>query len=371
MSVSSPFVAPSPKVRDFDQRLWSLFLAAGPPRRMLDVVENIGVLKGEHLTFETIMCESDPFAAMLPDTQDHYTLTDGHNKVVKVADVDGDFLIACWATEYPGVFHLSGSIPTSDRRWSKVNRWIHRAPDIMRCYLNEDMFRQLGLRLWSIGRPEVRKMTAWRQSDSSSLNRSWPAKTDHERYTPDEVFELAKSEGASVRSLTVTTETGLNCHLRRQSGTTYYSGDFPAYNQQVLEQLATYSASRLALISNRQREASRPLMRPLSISLPEQVFQSAEDTQRLRALLEDQSQISIAVLHSNPYLHLMVSDQVDGSTFDVVVTKPDSVELYPSFRSTGPALARLAQKIGEHFSAANIEEARPKAPVNLSDLLNA
>jgi hypothetical protein len=338
---------------------------------MVEVFKEIGVFKGEHLTFETVMCEADPVAALLPRENQFFSLTGGEHQLIKIPDADGDFVIAFWRTSHQGIFHIAGSIPTSDRRWNRVNRWIQRAPEIMRCYLDEGSFRDLASKMSSLGRPEVRKMTAWQQSDSSSLNRSWPVKVNQERYTPEEVFDQADIEGTSVRTLTVVTDTGLSCHLRRQSGATFYSGRIDSFAEHVLDCLERLSAARLALVSNRQRVADRPLMRPLSISLAEEVFQSAEDTQRLTILLEEQPHLSVAVLHANPYMHLMVSDQADGSTFDVVVTRTDSVEVYPSFRASAPALTRLAQRIGEYFSSARIGEAAPKKSVSLADLLTA
>nr|WP_173078761.1 hypothetical protein [Arthrobacter sp. J3.37] len=110
---------------------------------------------------------------------------------------------------------------------------------------------------------------------------------------------------------------------------------------------------------------------PLTINLAENIFTSTAETERLRRFVEEGQQTSVAVLHDNPYLHLMVTDHADGSTFDVVVTSPKAVDIYPSFRSTAFSLSRLAQRISEQFSAEGIEESTPRARVSLDDLVGA
>lgn len=355
----------------FDRRLWAAASKNGVPASLVQAHEVVGLERGEQLAFETIMCDGDPVDLLFGAESGFPKMTNGSSSLMKIFDDDGDFVVASWATTEPGVFHISGSVPTSDRRWGLVNRAISRAPDVMRCFLNEDKFRRLARKLESIGRPEVVRMAAWRQSDASSLNRGWPAKPESLRYTPDDVFDLANLEGASVRSLTVSVENELHCHLRRTSGATFYSGQFRPFAASILDAFAGYSAERLNLLSNRQRAIDKPLGLPLTINLAEDVFSTSGDTERLRRLMEDGQQMSVAVLHDNPYLHLMVADHADGSTFDVVVTSPAAVDIYPSFRSSASSLARLVQRISEHFSADRIEQAVPRQRVSLDDLVGA
>lgn len=352
-----------------DRRLWEAAQRGELPAAMADAFEMAQIAKTEHLTFETIMCLTDPVEAILGSVESLNVVSSNGNHLVKIPHADGDFVLGCWATESSGVFQLSGSVPTTDRRWKRINTAVSGAPDIMRCFLDEATFRTLAVDSVGSAPTEVIRMTAWRQSDSSSLNRSWQAKSGHRRYTPLEIFDLARSEGTSVRSLTVMAENLAHCHLRRTSGSTFYSGDIRAFVHRVLEPLARFSGERLSLLADRTRVVNEPLRPPVSIALPESVFVSGEDTSRLRTLIEDIPKLSVAVLHGNPYLHLMVADHSDGSTFDVVVTDPASVDIYPSFRSTAPALSRLAQRIAEHFSSSSIREAIREESFSLEDLV--
>jgi hypothetical protein len=317
------------------------------------------------------MCLSDPVEAIFGPLNPFRVISSGGNQLVNVSHPDGDFVLGCWATEFAGVFHLSGSVPTTDRRWKRINNAIAGAPEIMRCFLDEAMFRSLAVESVSSGPAEVIRMTAWRQSDSSRLHRSWQSKSGQRRYSPLEVFDLARSEGTSVRTMTVIAEDMAHCHLRRTSGSTFYSGNIESFVHRVLGPLASFSSERLSLLANRNRIVDEPLRPPVSVALAESVFMNGEDTGRLRSLIEELPHISVAVLHGNPYLHLMVADHTDGSTFDVVITNPKSVDIYPSFRSTAPSLARLAQTIADHFSSSTIEEASRSETFSLEDLVGA
>jgi len=79
--------------------------------------------------------------------------------------------------------------------------------------------------------------------------------------------------------------------------------------------------------------------------------------------------VSMAVFHRNPYLHLTVTDEVDGSNFDVMVTQPDSIDIYPGYRASMDSLARVAQRLGERFGASFIAEAQTQPSVSLAELV--
>jgi hypothetical protein len=95
----------------------------------------------------------------------------------------------------------------------------------------------------------------------------------------------------------------------------------------------------------------------------------AHATGEVIAELERQRGAVIAVLHRNPYLHVVVTDSADGSNFDVFVTSPDAIEVHPGFRASMGALTRLAQNLGERFEALEIAEAAQSEPVSLDDLV--
>lgn len=89
------------------------------------------------------------------------------------------------------------------------------------------------------------------------------------------------------------------------------------------------------------------------------------------AELAQQRDVGIAVLHRNPYLHVVVTDYSDGSNFDVFVTDPSAISVHPGFRASMGALTRLTQRLGERFEALEIAEALPADAVSLDDLIDA
>lgn len=51
------------------------------------------------------------------------------------------------------------------------------------------------------------------------------------------------------------------------------------------------------------------------------------------------------MLHRNPYLHVLVSDHLDGSTFDLFVTDDDDLQLIPGPYASVSALGRVTDAL--------------------------
>lgn len=179
----------------------------------------------------------------------------------------------------------------------------------------------------------------------------------------------AEAEGASVRTLSLHVADALSLHLRRLAGATFYTGDFDLFERLVLGRLATAAARRRELLTGRARQVGEPPRSPITILLPGPILVDAEATGEVLAELERQRDIGLAVLHRNPYLHVVVTDYSDGSNFDVFVTDPSKISVHPGFRASLGALTRLTQRLGERFEALEIAEAPPVEPVSLHDLL--
>jgi hypothetical protein len=161
----------------------------------------------------------------------------------------------------------------------------------------------------------------------------------------------------------------LDIHLRRVAGATFYGGHYPTFRDIVLRRLAAAAAARRDLLSGRERKSADEKPRPLTIALPESFLKNAEDTGDVLDAIGEIADVTLAVFHRNPYLHFAVSDEIDGSNFDVLVTREDAIDIYPGFRSTPASLARVSQKLGEVFGAVTIEERPQSAPVSVYDLV--
>lgn len=292
----------------------------------------------------------------------------GDVQILTLSDDDGEWQIVALPTGHDGVYHLAGGIPTTNPRWQKLVRWVERARDVSRCFLNHADFRAVGERLQEFGEVEVVTATGRLNRDQSSLFRGFKPMSGSSRPAPDEIVNEFEGASAYVRSWTLRVGDDLHFHLRRVAGATFYSGRYRLFEDQVLAPLAAAAAARRALLTGRQRQRSMPVV-PLAIVLGEDVFNTREDTGALVDLAQAMTDMSMAVFHRNPYLHFVLTDEGDGSNFDVMVTVPDQVDVYPGFRASPASLARVTGRIAEAFGAEKIRQADPRPKVSLDDLV--
>lgn len=123
-------------------------------------------------------------------------------------------------------------------------------------------------------------------------------------------------------------------------------------------------------MSNRQRQINEPPKQPIQVRLPVPFFTDRNATGEVIRELERASNISFAVIHRNPYLHLAVTDENDGSNYDLFVTKPEVIELHPGFRASLGSLTRIAQGLGDRFEATALGEEPIRGPVSFYDLID-
>lgn len=356
----------------FDALLWQRAELAQDLGSLIDAVERVDGVPHEQIAVETVIADAEnPLSAIRPAAAAAAEMrTIGLVSLLRVADEHGEFVLGAWPTAHTGVFHLVGSVPITDPRWRKVERWVaNAAPDVVPVFLNHADFSDIGTALSEFGEVEVSRLTARKRSDWSSLSRGWPARTGSLRPSHHAAISDAESEGASVRTLTLHIAEAISLHLRRRAGATFYTGDFRLFDRVVLGRLATAAARRRELLSGRERHLDAAPSEPISIRLPGPILVDAEATGEVLAELERQRGLAIAVLHRNPYLHVVVTDYTDGSNFDVFVTEPDVIEVHPGFRASVGALTRLTQSLGERFEALEIAEAAPPEPVSLDDLV--
>lgn len=291
--------------------------------------------------------------------------------LVQVPDQD-PFVVACWKTDAPGVFHLSATVPVTDGRWQRFERWVRAAsPDVSAFYLDGSHFEEFIETLEHLGRVTASRVTSRRRSDRSSDAKGYPAPM------PASAALEEVEEGSQVRTITLAVGVGdenlLRMHLRRLAGATFYSGDFGKFHELVLDRLTIVAAARIGLLVNRQRRVDEDEVlvqpSPLAVRLDSGYFSSIDRTQLLIERMGAYSHGEVAVMHRNPYLHLSVADYTDGSNYDIFVTDADEIVVYGGFQSTVGALARLTEYLSDEFSAQELSEHRPERPnVSLQEL---
>ena len=358
----------------FDKVVWT-WSAAGRPfniaqARNAAISANQG--KEVQITFETVFTTAGhPFDVMEPrgirsvERRSHEGI-----ELLCLEDDEGPWVLVATPTRHEGVFHLISGLPVTHPRSRKVERWLVRTRDVSRCYLNHDDFASIGDRLSEWGNVEVVKVAARVVSDGSSINRGFPVQTNALRPSHRDALVEVEERAAAVRTLTLYVDSVMHVHLRRVAGATLYSGRFDVFREQVLDRLEQSSAERRALLTGRERHSLSSALMPLTVALPQEVLHTREDTATVLNAVRSMPNISMAIFHRNPYLHFVVTDEVDGSNFDVMITRPDAIDVYPGYRATVAAFGRITQQFSERFGALEIRERNAVEPTSIFDLID-
>lgn len=353
----------------FDQAFWDLAAAPEPPTSLDDLYAILKGFPGTPLTVETVLVDADDPAAALMAGGDELRRF-GLVAALRIPDDRGAFVLSLWPAGHDGVFHVVATVPSTDDRWRRIERRVgSAAPRVVPFYLDHDDFSAVGTTLSEHGDVEVSRMTARDRTDQSSLTRGWPSRKGTIRPSPEDVIAFVDDSGASVRTMTLHIADTLALHLRRRAGATFYSGDFALFDELVLGRLAAAGGRRHALLTGRQRKVGEQPAAPLTVRLPGPVFVDAEATGLLIDALSRHRALSVAVMHRNHYLHVVVTDYLDGSNFDVFVTDEAAIDIHPGYRASVGALGRLTELLSEKFLAEDIAERPPPASVSLDDLV--
>jgi hypothetical protein len=362
----------------FDALLWDLAEAGDLPTLPEVVRSSLGKPQ-EHIVFETVIVEAaNPIEAIRPTkgalAQACTIKTVGSVSVMRVDHEHGPFTMSAWPTAYDGVFHLVGGVPAADRRWTTAERWINNAaPRTVRCFLDHDDFTDIGTALSEHAEVEVQRLTGRMRVGHSSYGRSFRALAG-DALRPDHIDIIAESEqhGAAVRSMHLHVGDVVDVAIRRQAGATFVHGDFDVFEATVLNRLALAAHNRRVLMSNRERVVNEPPKRPIQIRLAADTFTDARTTgQVLDELDVAANHVTYAVMHRNPYLHVALTDETDGSNYDLFITRPDTIELHPGYRASLGSLTRLSQVLGDRFEALTLREEPAPEPVSFYDLVDS
>lgn len=359
----------------FDAAIWRLAEAGELP----SLASLVGSAQGkpqEHTVFETVIVEDEnPIEAVRPATDTICNVRSvGSVTVMLVDHPHGPFTVSAWPTAYSGVFHLVGGVPAADRRWDQIGRWItNAAPQVVRCFLDHDDFTDIGTALSEYAEVEVQRLTGRMRVGRSGYGRSFPALAGDD-LRPDhlEIIAEAEQHGAAVRTMHLHVGNAVDVAIRRSAGATFVHGDINVFEASVLNRLALAAHNRRELMSNRERVVNERPKRPIQIRLAGPTFIDAQTTgEVLKELNNAANHVSYAVMHRNPYLHVALTDETDGSNYDLFVTRPDTIELHPGFRASLGSLTRISQVLGDRFEAVALGEEPVQEPVGFYELIDS
>ncbi len=348
-------------MHEFDGLLWAAVEAGDADLSDL-VARSFRGAREDQLTISVLLGDFDDVQAwLLRAGADRITDSALSTSVgaLQVREGEDGYTVSIWRTA-PGVSLITGTPPFTDERWRRVERWIRALePRFATVFLDEEDFAGICEALTVAGRVEVSRMTARVLADGSSYTRGWPEDAVFERPTYEQALDEV-APIAAVHTLTLHVADRLILHLRRVAGATYYSGDFGLFSEVVIAGLCRAAERRRTLLIGRERQPDIMPASAIAVELAAPTFREPEALHQLVAYIAEQRGMGVAVFHRNPYLHVAITDYLDGSNYDVFVTSDSELTIFPGYRATLGSLARTADALAERFTAVALTE-RPAA----------
>lgn len=364
-------------VSKYDAWIWSRIDAGPQPSLVPTYLEFRDPEGSQPLTVITVISVVDPLRALHENPTSGLTWHTASGAVSAVAvptwsdDTDG-FVVSSWPAPMPYVHHLASTVPATDRRWTKFERWLRQlAPSVNPVYLDRSDFDGSVSILAEHGEVDASRLTGRYRSDHSSYSRGWP----NPKPARAALEEIATEVQLRTMTLSVLdperSEMLLRVHLRRLAGATFYSGDFALFNETVLSRLAVAADRRAQLFRNRVRTLEEPDVSPVEINIGISAFEQPDQLSHFFDRIVRYSDSATAILHRNPYAHVAVTDYSDGSNFDVFVTASDRITVYPGFRASVGSFVRLTDYLSEEFEADGVGAEPPSPPLaSLADVFS-
>jgi hypothetical protein len=358
---------PDPALNAFDAWLWSAVEQNGEPLRLSELAVRAAGdgVRMSQLTVLTVIAEGPSPGEVLEGARgvDQVRRADGL-ELIQASLGARSYVVAAWPAGAAGVYHLTGSVPVTDDAWERVeNVWMNGARSrLAPVILNRPDVEAIGHALAEHGNIETTRMTARVLRDSSSYTRGWPQVPGIRR--PSHAEALSETEGMLVRTITLDVGGKARVQLRRTSGASYLRGDFRLFHDLVLRRLASSARQRRELLADRERAPLAEVRETVSLTVDRVDLDDPRVRAELLNTLTSVRGVQAAVMHANPYLHVLVTDFSNGSTFDVLVTDDGRLDIVPGLRSSVGSLARVTDALGAALGIRDItlREVEDKIP---------
>ena len=354
----------------YDAWVWSQVAAGQEPELGATYRQFRSPEAAEPLTLSTVITVTEPLARISTRTTPwpSWHTAAGRVAAMLVRDEEGDsFVVSSWPDARPGIYHLAATVPATDRRWLRFNRWLtNSAPQVMPVYLDRRDFEGFVSVLAEHGEVDASRLTGRYRTDHSSYSRGWP----NPKNARAALEEIADEVQLRTMTLSVLSHADvlLRVHLRRAAGATFYSGDFELFRSVVLERLAAATSRRIQLFRNRERTRENPAVRPVEVKVGRARFHESGAVVDFLERVTRYAASDAAVLHRNPYLQLALTDYLDGSNFDIFITSVDSITVFPGYQASVSALVRLTDFLSEEFEADGVADVPAAGPEGLEDV---
>lgn len=134
------------------------------------------------------------------------------------------------------------------------------------------------------------------------------------------------------------------------------TGSFDLAMSSAVAYVAEVGGRKLALYSRRGLRDRQYRAAPLEIRFSGPVLAEVSEVRKLVAVLAKYPHAMYSVDHGNPYAHVQVSDNYDGSAFDVWAVSGESILLVPLLKASEAAVERLVHYVFERFREGEVRD---------------
>lgn len=133
--------------------------------------------------------------------------------------------------------------------------------------------------------------------------------------------------------------------------------NFSSFYELTISYLAEIAQKIYSFYSDRGRKQENGIRepKPLTIDFGQAIFDKPEKNKYLVEALKKLNDLSISVIHGNPYLHASIVDLLDGSSYDLWVLSQTRLILVPQLRATTHSLNRICDHITTKFREGEIK----------------
>jgi hypothetical protein len=136
-----------------------------------------------------------------------------------------------------------------------------------------------------------------------------------------------------------------------------WNGKFSIFYQTIDSKVSNIALQKLEFFDNRERKEERNYnSRPIQINYEQDIFIDKSLLNDLIEAIRGIKYSSSTILHRNPYLHISITDHLDGSSYDLWVTDMNRIIIIPQIRATFSSFARFCNQIFERFREGKVED---------------
>jgi hypothetical protein len=353
-------------------------------RRAVDVFVDEG--SRSKVRFKSVVCEDDPIEALefinhtlenttirIEEQNDHYSIQ--VTKLIKREDLeDGQRVVESkFAFFQVGETNIWTVVTgQSPDQFEHGPLWVLKKsePAISNFFASSDDLRTVLQRFKDSFSPGTEiiatKTVAYSRDDEGQI--SW------ETHPFKDIFAMAEEKDNYIDKIRFTVrsdeEERVDAFISRRGKLQFHSGDASRFFDDLLPVFADIGQQKADLFGDKERSEETGDVNEIEISFDKSHFKNPPDNRKLIKTLDELSNSNITVYHNNPYAHVSVFDNVDGSSCDVFITGPKEVSIVPSYRGSFNSLMRVAEQISRELEEGEILE-NPQEDYTMGDFFTA